>query len=57
MARLTIKVAVNVPRKVSNEGGDWREIVMEQLTEQIPESVFYTTEDGEEFEMDCEVVE
>jgi hypothetical protein len=57
MARLTIKVAVDVPRKVSAEGGDWREIVMEQLTEQIPESVFYTTEDGEEFEMDCEVVE
>lgn len=57
MARLTIKVAVDVPRKVTRDEGDWREVVMEQLTENIPESVFYTTEDGEEIEIPCEVVE
>lgn len=57
MARLTIKVAVDVPRKVTRDEGDWREIVMEQLTEGIPDTVFYTTEDGEEIEMACEVVE
>jgi hypothetical protein len=54
---MTIKVAIDVPRAVSKEGDGWREIVSEQLVEGIPETVFYTTEDGEEHEMSCEVVE
>jgi hypothetical protein len=53
MAVLTIKVRLAVPRKVSKE--DWRAVVLEQIEECIPDTVYYETEDGEEHEMTVEV--
>ena len=55
MPQVVIKVFVDVPRKVARE--DWRAVVMEQLTEQIPESVYYTDGNDEEHEISCEVLE
>jgi hypothetical protein len=54
MAVLSIKIRVDVPRKVAKE--DWRAVVREQIEEVIPESVYFETDDGEEHEMTCEVV-
>jgi hypothetical protein len=52
---MTIKVSLDLPRKAS--GGDWQEIIREQLTEVIPEMVYWTDEDGNEYEVPVEVVE
>jgi hypothetical protein len=54
MARVTIKIALNIPRAVNRE--DWHAVIREQLEEAIPETVYYTTEDGHEYEISAEVV-
>jgi hypothetical protein len=56
MPRMTIKVAVTLPRAVAREEA-WREEVRSQLEEGIPETVWYITEDGEEHEISVEIVE
>lgn len=56
MARFTIKVAVDAPRKLASEG-DFHEVIYEQLTEQMPESVYFTDVDGNEHELGVEIVE
>lgn len=54
MPRLTIKVSLTLPRRVARE--DWEAVVREQLEEVIPETVYYTSEDGTEHEIPVEVV-
>lgn len=53
MAKVSIKVSLDLPRKVARE--DWHEVIKEQLTEQIPDTVYYETEDGEEHSISVEV--
>jgi hypothetical protein len=54
--RFSVKVSVEVSRKLSQEG-DFREVIQEQLIEAIPESVYYSDEDGNEHELSVEVIE
>jgi hypothetical protein len=56
MPRFAVKVFVDAPRKLTR-AADFKEVIQEQLTEVLPESVWYTDEDGEEHELSVEVVE
>jgi hypothetical protein len=56
MPRFTVKVFVDAPRGLTREEA-FREVIQEQLSEVMPEAVYYTTEDGEEHELSVEMVE
>jgi hypothetical protein len=55
--KLNLTVSVNVPKRVIDEEPMWQDVVAEQITEAIPEEVYYNDEDGKEYEFKAEATE